>query len=208
MFSRSIAGELQVPYKDQTTVTRLLEAVRAGDRDALEELFPLIYQELHQQAQCQRERWHGNNTINTTALVQEAYLKLVDRTQAQWNSRAHFLAVAAKAMRHILIDYAKKSKRIKRGGPLPKVSLVYAVKENKKEDITIDLDGRADELVALDRALQYLSTKSERQCRVVECRFFGGMTIFDTATALNVSPATVKRDWVMAQAWLYREISG
>ncbi len=108
-------------HPDQATVTRLLDAIRAGNHDALNALFPLVYQEMHAQAQAQRRRWHGNHTVNTTALVHDAYLKLIDQTQIRWNSRAHFLGVAAKAMRHILIDYARQRQRKKRGDGQPHV---------------------------------------------------------------------------------------
>lgn len=193
-------------HPDQATVTHLLDAIRAGNHEALNALFPLVYQELHAQAQAQRRRWHGNHTVNTTALVHEAYLKLVDQTQIPWQSRAHFFGVAARAMRHILIDYAKRSRRKKRGGDAHKIPFDAVEGAVAAPDIPLDLGDRADAFVALDEALQRLARISERQCRVVECRFFGGMTIPDTAAALGISPATTKRDWVLAQAWLYREL--
>jgi len=188
------------------TVTRLLQAVRAGDQQALNDLFPMVYQELRDQAHRQRGNWHGNHTLNTTAMVHEAYLKLVDQSQISWNNRAHFLGVAAKAMRHILIDYARKRQAQKRGGDRNRVSL---------HDLTADLlnqeglevtEERAEALVILEEALERLEKNTPRQVQIVECRFFGGMTIADTAAALGLSPATVKRDWTVAQAWLYREI--
>lgn len=192
---------------DQANVTLLLDAVRAGDSEAVNKLFPLVYKELHAQAKQQRQRWHGNRTLNTTALVHEAYIKLVDPSQASWQSRAHFLGVAAKAMRHILIDYAKRSRRKKRGGDVAKASF-----DDLEEHLVVpedlpNLADRADTLLELDSALERLAALNERQCRVVECRFFGGMTIPDTAAALGISPSTVKRDWILAQAWLYREIA-
>lgn len=190
----------------QTTVTRLLLAVGKGNQDAVNVLFPLIYNDLHARAQQQRQFWNGNYTINTTALVHEAYIKLVDREDAQWNSRAHFLAVAAKAMRHILIDYARQCQRKKRGGGVPRLSLDDLSGGLADTGLFQAVDDRADVLVALDDVLRRLGSEKERQGRVVECRFFGGMTIPDTAAALGISPATVKRDWVMAQAWLYREL--
>lgn len=191
----------------QENVTRLLHAVQAGDQKALNDLFPLVYEELRAQAHGQRRQWHGNNTINTTAMVHEAYLKLVNQTHVQWKSRAHFLSVAAKAMRHILIDYARRSQRQKRGGGHHKVSL-QSVKEGVMAESGLEevVSERAQALVALDNALNQLSQLSERQCQVVECRFFGGMTVPDTAAALGISPATVKRDWGLARAWLYREM--
>ncbi len=193
-------------HPDQATVTRLLDAIRAGNHDALNALFPLVYQEMHAQAQAQRRRWHGNHTVNTTALVHEAYLKLIDQTQIRWNSRAHFLGVAAKAMRHILIDYARQRQRKKRGGGQPHVPF-DDVEGHLADPGAFSLsEERATALVALDAALERLHGLNERQSRIVECRFFGGMTIPDTTEFLGLSPATVKRDWRLAQTWLYREM--
>jgi len=193
-------------HTDQATVTRLLDAIRAGDHDALNALFPLVYQEMRVQAQAQRRRWHGNHTVNTTALVHEAYLKLIDRTQIRWNSRAHFLGVAAKAMRHILIDYARQRQRKKRGGGQPHVPFVDVEGQVADPGAFSLSEERATALVALDAALERLQGLNERQSRIVECRFFGGMTIPDTTEFLGLSPATVKRDWRLAQTWLYREM--
>lgn len=194
---------------DPATVSILLDAVRDGRDGALNELLPLVYDQLYVQARHHRRQWQGNMTVNTTALVHEAYLKLVDQTQMQWDSRAHFMAVASKAMRHILIDYAKHSQRKKRGGDVQKVSLdvLHADPAANMDHLFPGLEARADELLALEGALEHLARLSERQCQVVECRFFGGMTIHETAQALDISPATVKRDWLLAQAWLYREIN-
>ncbi|MFB3131409.1 MAG: sigma-70 family RNA polymerase sigma factor [Rhodothermales bacterium] len=193
-------------HTDQATVTRLLDAIRAGNHDALNALFPLVYQEMRAQAQAQRRRWHGNHTVNTTALVHEAYLKLIDQTQIRWNSRAHFLGVAAKAMRHILIDYARQRQRKKRGGGQPHVPF-DDVEGRLADPGAFSLsEERATALVALDAALERLHGLNERQSRIVECRFFGGMTIPDTTEFLGLSPATVKRDWRLAQTWLYREM--
>ncbi len=188
----------------QTTVTRLLHELQGGNQAVLGELFSLVYEELHARAHRQRAHWHGDYTLNTTALVHEAYLKLVDQTQAAWESRAHFLGVAAKAMRHILVDYAKRRRAEKRGGDVQKLSL---------EEMKVSLEGmvvlteeRAEALVALEEALERLMHVNEREARVVECRFFGSMTFEETAQALGVSVRTVKRDWAMAQAWLHREM--
>ena len=188
----------------QHTVTRLLEAARDGAPDALDALFPVVYDELRALAHRKRQHWRGDYTLNTTALVHEAYLKLVDQSQAAWTSRAHFFAVAARAMRHIQINYAKYRRRKKRGGDVPKVSLdelsrLFAHETPMTED-------NAEALVALDDALTRLEAVNARQSRIVECRFFGGMTIDETAAALSVSPATVKRGWAMAQAWLHRAL--
>lgn len=196
----------QMDKAERTTVTRLLQAVRAGDRQAMHDLFPLVYDELRDQAHWQRRRWHGNRTVNTTALVHEAYLKLVDQTQVGWQSRAHFLGVASKAMRHILIDYARYHRREKRGGDQANVPLHAVPEVAASVSVEMSLE-KAETLIALDEALDRLKTLNERQSNVVECRFFGGMTIPDTAEALGISPATVKRDWGLAQAWLYREMA-
>ena len=191
-------------HSKSSDISFLLKQLNAGDEAALNALFPKVYEELHQMAQNQRKKWQGDYTLNTTALVHEAYIKLVNNEGASWNSKAHFYGVASKAMRHILINYAKHRKRQKRGGDQPKLSL----EEHKiaiEDVITMD-DDRADTLLAMDRALSKLEKLSERQAKIVECRFFGGMNIADTADALGVSPATVKRGWAMAQTWLYQEM--
>ena len=185
-------------------MTRLLEELGAGDRGALDRLLPLVYDQLHQAAERQRHRWQGDETLNTTALVHEAYLRLVDQSAPQWQSRAHFLAVASTAMRQILIDYAKRQRAAKRGGERERLSF-------HEIESALDAAGEASEagaeaLMALNESLRRLESIDARHGRIVECRFFGGMTIEDTATALGISPATVKRGWAMAQAWLYRDL--
>lgn len=187
----------------QATVTRILEAAKAGDGAAMEKLFPLVYKELHQRAHWQRQKWHGDLTLNTTALVHEAYIKLVDQSKGGWENRAHFLSVAAKAIRHILIDYAQKRKAVKRGGDVQKYSLEELQFAGQEIAMT---EEKADALVALEEALKLLEQEDEREAKVVECRFFGGMTVEETAAALGISERTVKRDWSMAQAWLRREM--
>ncbi len=189
----------------QATVTRLLGEVQGGDRAALDALFPLVYDALRERAHRQRQRWQGDYTLNTTALVHEAYLKLVDQAHAGWESRAHFLGVASKAIRHILIDHARSRKSERRGGHVQKLSL---------DEMQAALGGeiamteeRADGLLALEEALKTLNTVSEREARIVECRFFGGMTVEETAKALGVSPRTVRRDGAVARAWLYRALT-
>lgn len=187
----------------QETVTRLLKAVRDGDQEALNALFPLVYGELRGVAHRHRQHWHGDYTVNTTALVHEAYIKLADKTRLDWSSRAHFFGVASKAMRQILIDYARRRSAQKRGGDISKVSF----DEMKLGDGKIALsDERADVLVTLDELLIRLEAIDERQSRIVECRFFGGMTIEETATAVGISTATVKRSWNLAQVWLFQEM--
>ena len=188
----------------QKTVTRLLRDLEGGDRAAFDELFPLVYDQLHQAAERQRRRWQGDETLNTTALVHEAYLRLVDQTAPPWQNRAHFLAVASRAMRQILINYAKARQTEKRGGgahPIPLHEIEAALKGDEDP-----AEARDEALAALDESLRRLESIDDRQCRVVECRFFGSMTIRDTAEALGISPATVKRSWASAQAWLYRDL--
>ena len=186
----------------QTSVTRLLVALKEGDNQALNALFPLVYNELYAIAQRKRKNWKGDYTLNTTALVHEAYLKLAGQDQPDWTSRAHFLAVAAKAMRNIMVDYAKQRQAQKRGGNVQKLSL-DEMKAVFKEGLAMP-ETRIDTMTSLDDALKKLEKTNERQSRIVECRFFGGMTVEETALALDISKATVKRGWSVAQAWLFR----
>ncbi len=178
-------------------VTRLLHRVHEGDRQALDELLPLIYDELHALAHRQRRRRGGSETLNTTALVHEAYLKMVRSEDARWEDRTHFFRVAATAMRQILVDYALRQKAAKRGGGERPVSLdeAFFLPEEK-----------AEEVIALNEALSRLAELDERQAHIVELRYFVGFTIPETAEALGISPATVKREWTVARAWLHREI--
>lgn len=187
-------------------VTRILLRAEAGDRDAVDALFRCIYDELHLLARRQRRRWSGDHTMNTTALVHEAYLKLVNAERLEAGSRAHFLAIAARAMRQILINHAKAKRRQKRGGSAPPISL-DALVEAPLPGPALSPE-QAELLLDLEDALKRLESLSERQSRVVECRFFGGLSIPETAAALGTSPATVKRDWSLAQAWLFRELKG
>jgi len=175
-------------------VTGLLLAWRAGDGTAVDRLFPLVYEELHRIAHRQLSRERSDHTLATTALVHEAYLKLVDQSRAQWSARSQFFAIAARAMRRILVDYARQHLAGKRGGARERVSL---------DAETLSLDERADVLVAVDEALEHLRALDDRASRVVECRFFGGYTEEETAEALGVTERTVRRDWVRAKAWLY-----
>ena len=189
---------------DPQTVTRLLHELRAGNQEAFVELLPMVYDELHHVAERQRRHWQGDETLNTTTLVHEAYLRLVDQSAPQWSSRPHFLAVASRAMRQILLDYAKRKHAAKRGGgrePIPLHEVEAALKGGGDAS-----EARSEALVALDDALQRLEQHDPRQSRIVECRFFGGMTIQDTAEALGIAPATVGRGWLMAKAWLYRDL--
>lgn len=178
-------------------ITERLRLAQQGDRAALDEVFTLVYDELYRLAQAQRRRWSGDSTLDTTALVHEAYLKLVGREAATWNDRGHFLAVAARAMRHLLVNYSERRRAAKRGGGGVPVSL---------DDFNPVREEVADEVIALHEALGRLAAVSERQVRVVEARFYVGLSIDETAQALGISPATVKRDWQLASAWLHREI--
>jgi RNA polymerase sigma factor (TIGR02999 family) len=188
----------------QDEVTRLLDALQHGDRAALDRLVPLVYEELRALAHGQRQRWQGDHTLDTTALIHEAYLKLVDQSRVSWESRAHFLATAAKAMRHILINYARDRRAQKRGGDQPKLSLEEL--SEGMEGTAVLSDDRAELLIALDAALTKLEHVNERQSRIVECRFFGGLTIEETAAALGISTASVSRGWALAQVRLFQDV--
>lgn len=185
------------------TVTRLLAEVEAGHQSALNELLPVVYAELREIAHQQRRRWHGDNTLGTTALVHEAYVKLVGSERIGADSRAHFFRVAATAMRHILCNYARDQRASKRGGSAPNLSLDAL--GDAAQQLTFSGE-QSEMLLELDGALRRLAGVDARLNAVVECRFFGGLSIDDTARALGISPATVKRDWALARAWLYREL--
>lgn len=188
----------QVQESEPTaSVTELLDRARTGDEAALAAVFPLIYSELHRLAQVQLRREPDGHTLTPTALLHEAFLRLIDYRRMSWNGRSHFLAVAATAMRRVLVDHARSQRSQKRGGALKRVPLDAA--ELPAED-------RAELLVALDDALDRLRDLEPRQARIVELRFFGGMTEPEAAEALGVGLRTVKRDWSKARSWLYREI--
>jgi RNA polymerase sigma factor (TIGR02999 family) len=172
-------------------------------RDALDVLLPVVYEQLRTLAHHHRRRWVGDHTLDTTALVHEAYLRLADSGRVALASRAHVLGVASKAMRSILCDYARERHAIKRGGDVPRLSLETLLEQGVPVAFS---DAQSDTLAALDEALAGLASVNPRLCRVVECRFFGGLTVEETAEALGTSPATVKRDWALARAWLYREL--
>lgn len=171
-------------------------------RDSL--LYEEIHEELRRQARLQRRRWKGDPSLQTTALAHEAYLKLVAAEERSWETRSHFLAVAAKAMRHILIDRARRKKTQKRGGEKAPLSL-EKLRETLGQEVAMTEED-AEAFVLLDEALERLEEKRPRAARGVECRFFSGMTIEETAEALSVSTATVSRDWQLAKTWLYREM--
>jgi RNA polymerase sigma factor (TIGR02999 family) len=189
----------------QTTVSRLVHELENGNRAALDELFPLIYEELRALAHRQRQRWRGDTTLNTTALVHELYLKLDDQKRIGSNGRAHFFAVAAKAMRHILSNYARERRAKKRGDGVTKVSLDELTMLPEETHARLS-EEQADMLAELDEALRRMERVDKRRSEVVECRFYGGMTVEETAVAIGISPRTVKRDWQLAQAWLHREM--
>ena len=181
----------------QDDVTARLVALAGGNSGAWDELMPVVYNELKRLAHRHLLNERSGHTLNTTALVHEAYLKLVDGARVQLRDRAHFFALASRAMRHILIDYARTRKREKRGGGIAPVTL--------DDDFHIPVD-QIEDLIDLDDALTKLEAVNERQCRVVEYRFFGGMSVEETAEALGVSRGSVKRDWKIARAWLNQEL--
>jgi RNA polymerase sigma factor (TIGR02999 family) len=178
-------------------ITGLLADWSKGDQTALAKLLPLVYDELHRLASRYMRRERPDHTLQTTALVHEAYLRLVGQKNVRWQTRVHFFAAAAQVMRHILVDHARGRRRAKRGEGLPEVSL---------EEAAVITNERADELLAVDTALTRLTAVDARKSRVFELRYFGGMSVEEAAQALQVSPATVARDWRMAKAWLRREI--
>ncbi len=180
-------------------VTVLLEAWNRGDQAALDQLMPLVYTELRQMARRYMSGQPTGHTLQTTALIHEAYLKLAGQSDVHWQNRSHFFAVAATAMRHILVNHALARKTEKRGGNFQKVSLDQAAFVS---------DERYAELVALDEALTRLATFDERKSRIVELRYFGGMSLEETAEVLKISVETVKRDWRMAKLWLLSELKG
>jgi RNA polymerase sigma factor (TIGR02999 family) len=188
------------------SVSDLLARMQDGDSSVTAELFSVVYDTLRGLAHHQRQAWNGDFTLNTTAIVHEAYIKLVDKGAKDWESHSHFLSVASKAMRHILIDYARRRGAEKRGGDVVKLSLDDV--PTTSGEVLVITDETAESLLALDSALLRLAEIDPREAQVVECRFFGGLTIAETAAALDISPMTVKRDWAMAQAWLHREIKG
>jgi RNA polymerase sigma factor (TIGR02999 family) len=179
-------------------VTRLLKAWSVGDEEALERLTPLVYRQLHQIAQRYMAGERSGHTLQTTALVNEAYLRLVDCGKVNWQDRAHFFAVSARLMRRILIDFARSRGYLKRGAAAPHVCLEEAPLVSNEVDVN---------LVALDDALKALSGVDERKSKVVELKFFGGLSVEETAEVLGVSSDTVIRDWRLAKIWLLRELS-
>ena len=183
-----------------TDVTRVLSAVEEGDPRAAERLLPLVYDELRRLAHSYLRHERPDHTLQTTALVHEAYLKLIDQRSVNWQNRAHFFAISAQAMRRILLDNARRHTAAKRGGGGQKVSL--------DEVATLTGDAANESLIELDKALQRLATIDPEQSRIVELRYFGGLTIEETAEVLKTSASSVQRDWTIARAWLYNAITG
>ena len=180
-------------------VTLMLIKWSDGERDALDRLIPLVYGELRGLASRALRRERRDHTLQPTALVHEAYLRLIDQRNVNWQNRAHFFAIAAQAMRRIVVDHARRHNALKRGGDDLKVELEAAMLLPAKSDVDV---------VRLDEALSALNELDPQQSRIVELRFFGGLSIEETAEVIGISPATVKRDWSMAKAWLHREMEG
>lgn len=181
----------------EKNLTKLLIDWSNGDKEALDRITPLIYKELQILATRYMRRERAGHTLQTTALVHEAYLQLVDQNRVEWKNRAHFFGIAAQLMRRILIDHARKRQSIKRGGDVVKISF---------DEAAVVSDERADELVALDEALIRLARHDSLQSHLVELRFFGGLTVQETAEVMKITPAEVKREWAVAKAWLYRQL--
>lgn len=179
-------------------ITQLLKLASAGDRAARNALFDSVYQQLRSIARAQRRNWNGNDTLNTTSLIHEAYLKLAGGRLADYEGRAHFFATASRAMRQVLMNYAERVSAAKRGENPLRVTL---------SGLALRDESTLEDLVHIDTLLTKLEHSNPRHCRVFECRVFGGMTIEETAAAVDVSAATVKRDWVLVSAWLYSEMN-
>jgi RNA polymerase sigma factor (TIGR02999 family) len=185
-------------HNSATEVVRLLQEWKGGDAKARDALLPLVYKELRCLARSQLRKERPDHTLQSAALVHEAYLRLVGLNPPQWESRAHFFAIAAQLMRQILVDYARRHKATKRGGTVCKLSIENAAMLSERKDV---------DLIALDDALRSLAELDARQSQVVELRFFAGLSLEEISVALEIAPATVQRDWMAARAWLHREIS-
>ncbi len=179
-------------------VTQLLVDWRGGDQSALDKLIPLVYDELHALARRCMKRERGSHTLQTTALVNEAYLRLLGQQSADWQNRAHFFAVAAQVMRHLLVDHARSRRYARRGGSALRITLDEAVAAAPEDPV---------DLLALNEALNRLDAMDARKCRIVELRYFSGLSVEETAKVLGVSAITIKREWLKAKAWLYRELN-
>jgi RNA polymerase sigma-70 factor, ECF subfamily len=183
------------PPRDEAT--KLLDSASGGDCSALEKLIPIVYGELHRLAAHYLQRERPGHTLQPTALVHEAFLRLIDRPEMSWQNRAHFIGVAAQAMRRILVDYARERRAAKRDGGRVKVTLDESLGASNE---------RTFDVLAIDEALSRLTRKYPRHGQIVELRFFGGFTVEEIAEALGIAPATVKRQWILARAWLKREL--
>jgi RNA polymerase sigma-70 factor (ECF subfamily) len=183
---------------DKNEISGFLRAWSDGDQSALDRLTPVVYEELRHLAHHYMQRERPGHTLQTTALVNEAYMRLVDYRRMKWQDRAHFFAVAAQVMRRILVDHAR-SQNVKRGGGVQHVAL---------DDVAVVSSDRTGDLVALDDAMNALARLDPRKMQIIEMRFFGGLSVEETAEVLHVSPATVRRDWSIAKFWLYRELGG
>ncbi|MEZ5512520.1 MAG: ECF-type sigma factor [Steroidobacteraceae bacterium] len=184
---------------DKEAITVLLEAVRRGNAGAVDDLFSAVYAELRRLARSHRRRWRGHDTLGTTALIHEAYLRLAGSEHLSWQNRTHFYATASKAMRQVLINYAERVNAEKRGGGADRIAL---------EDAELRSEAAVEDLLSLTQQLEALEADNPRRCRIVECRVFGGMDVEETAAALGISPATVKRDWKIAAAFLRKNMQG
>ena len=196
-------ARLDAPGDARREITALLVELREGRRDAMDRLMPLVYDELKVIARAQLAGERTGHTLGTTAAVHEAYFKLVGLERIAWRDRGHFFGVAAGAMRRVLIEYARRYRASKRGGGRRPLSL-----DDHDDVVDAAVDDRADTLVALDEALTRLAAFNSRLARVVECRFFGGLTEAETAEALGVTERTIRREWVKAKAWLYQALRG
>ena len=189
---------MTTPPSTRQEVTQLLADWSGGNEGALEKLIPLVQPELHRLAHYYMSRERAGHTLQTTALLNEAYLQLTDKTQPQWQNRTHFMAVAAQLMRRIMVDHARARHALKRGAGAIRVTL---------DETALVTEERAEELLALDEALEKLAEFDRRRCEIVEMRYFGGLTVEEIADVLKVHPNTVMRDWRAAKAWLYAELT-
>ena len=190
---------MTTPSPAQQEVTRLLGDWSGGNEQALAELIPLVQPELHRLAHHYMSRERAGHTLQTTALLDEAYLRLVDDSDRSWKNRTHFVAAAAQLMRRIMVDHARERHSLKRGGGALKITL---------DEAALVTETRSEELLALDEALERLAMQDSRKSQIVELRYFGGLTVSETAEFLNLAQRTVEREWNMAKAWLYRALSG
>lgn len=193
-----MSGEHSIAEEPSHEITQLLAEWSNGNASALEKLTPLVYRDLHRLAQGYLRQERDGHTLQSTALVHEAYLRLVDQRGTKWQNRAHFFGVSAQLIRRILVDYARAHKAGKRGGTAPKLAIEEAGQIAQPQDV---------DLVALDDALNELAVIDPQQARIVELRYFAGLTIEETSEVIHISPATIKRDWVVAKAWLKRELT-